>query len=119
MLLVRTGRWALYASLGRTLPPEELAGLHASCLPWLHERGVAALGGDGVSDVRPSRVDGVALPVHSVAIAAMGLHLIDNLDLEALASACARHGRWAFLVTIAPLVIERATASPVTPVAVF
>ena len=96
-----------------------LAGLDASCPPWLHRRGVAALGSDGVSDVLPSRVEGMWLPVHTVAIVAMGLHLLDNLDLDRLASACAEERRWAFLLTIAPLVLSRGTASPVNPIATF
>ena len=39
----------------------------------------------------PSRVEGVALPIHTVAIVALGLHLIDNLELEPLAAACAEN----------------------------
>ena len=68
VLLVRTGRWPCRAARGAWEPHERLAGLQAACLPWLHERGVAALGCDGVSDVVPSGVDGVRLPIHSVAI---------------------------------------------------
>ena len=82
-------------------------------------RGVAALGCDGVSDVLPSRVAGVPMPIHSVAIVAMGLHLIDNLELEPLAKACAAEARWEFLLTLAPLVLLRGTASPLNPIAVF
>jgi kynurenine formamidase len=119
VLLVRTGRWVERARHGAWDPHERLAGLHASCLPWLHERGVAALGGDGVSDCVPSRVEGVRLPIHEVAIVAMGLHLLDNLDLEDLARACAEEGRAHFLLVIAPLVIEGGTGSPVNPIAVF
>ncbi|MEQ8486064.1 MAG: cyclase family protein [Pseudomonadales bacterium] len=119
VLFVRTGRWKLYESLGEVLSPDSLAGLHASCLPWLHERGIAALGSDAISDVLPSRVEGVMMPVHSVAIASMGLHLIDNLDFERLSEECRRQQRWAFQLVIAPLVIERATGSPVTPIAIF
>ncbi|MBM4337699.1 MAG: cyclase family protein [Deltaproteobacteria bacterium] len=119
LLLVRTGRWALRDARGPWDPRVSLAGLDASCLPWLHERGVAALGCDGVSDVIPSRVPGVGLPIHSVAIAALGLHLIDNLELEPLASACAAEARWEFLLTLAPLVLLRGTASPLNPIAVF
>jgi hypothetical protein len=80
---------------------------------------VAALGCDGVSDVVPSRVEGVPMPIHTVAIVAMGLHLLDNLDLEALARACAEEGRCEFLLQIAPLVLLRGTASPVNPIALF
>ena len=50
---------------------------------------MATLGSDGVSDVLPSRVEGVGMPIHTVVIVAMGVHLMDNLDLDALATACA------------------------------
>jgi len=119
LLLVRTGRWPLREERGPWDPRRALAGLQAACLPWLHERGVALLGSDGVSDVMPSGVEGVRLPVHSVAIVAMGLHLLDNLDLEALARACGEEERWSFLLVVAPLVLEGGTASPVNPIALF
>jgi kynurenine formamidase len=119
VLLVRTGRWAYRAAKGAWDPRERLAGLHAACLPWLRERGVAALGGDGVSDVVPSRVEGVRLPIHAVAIPTLGLPLLDNLDLERLGDACAEERRSAFLLCVAPLVLEGGTASPVNPIALF
>jgi kynurenine formamidase len=120
ILLVHTGRWRRRDARGPSSPQQDgLAGLDASCLPWLYERGVSALGCDGVSDVMPSRVPGVMLPIHTVAIVAMGLHLIDNLELGGLAAACAEEGRWAFLLTIAPLILFRGTASPVNPIAMF
>jgi kynurenine formamidase len=119
ILLVRTGRWALRDARGPWDPRVSAAGLDASCLPWLHARGVAVLGCDGVSDVVPSRVEGQNLPIHSVAIVAMGLHLIDNLELEPLAKACADEKHWEFLLTLAPLVLFRGTASPLNPIALF
>jgi hypothetical protein len=54
-----------------------------------------------------------------VAIVAMGLWLLDNADLGPLARACAGRDRWEFLFTIAPLSLERATGSPVNPLAIF
>jgi kynurenine formamidase len=119
LLLVRTGRWRWRAEYGPWAAGETLAGLDASCLPWLHRRQVAALGSDGVSDVLPSRVEGVDMPIHTTALVAMGLHLLDNLDLEALATACIEEGSSEFLLTVAPLVLRRGTASPVNPIAVF
>ena len=80
---------------------------------------MATLGSDGVSDVLPSRVEGVGMPIHTVVIVAMGVHLMDNLDLDALAAACAEEARWEFLFTVAPLVLRRGTASPVNPIALF
>jgi kynurenine formamidase len=118
-LLVRTGRWAWRRANGPWDAGSLAAGLDASCLPWLRGRDVAALGSDGVSDVLPSRVDGVGMPIHTVVIVAMGVHLLDNLDLDNLATACAEEARWEFLFTVAPLVLRRGTASPVNPIALF
>ena len=118
-LLVRTGRWRWREQHGPWAPSQGMAGLDASCLAWLHERQAALLGSDGVSDVMPSRVEGVAMPIHTVAIVAMGIHLLDNLDLDELSRACAAEGRWTFLFVVAPLVLERGTASPVNPIAVL
>jgi kynurenine formamidase len=119
VLFVRTGRWRWRDRHGPWDATNLAAGLDASCLPWLRARGVAALGSDCVSDVLPSRVEGVPMPIHTVAIVAMGLHLMDNLDFDQLAVACAEVGRWAFFLTVAPLVLRRGTASPVNPIAVF
>lgn len=119
-LLVYTGRWRRREEKGPwDVNAEGLAGLHAACLPWLHARGVALLGGDGVSDVMPSGFPAVGLPIHRVGIVAMGLHLLDNCDLEALAEACAARSRWEFLLLVAPLRIPGGTGSPVNPIAVF
>jgi hypothetical protein len=49
----------------------------------------------------------------------MGLWLIDNGNLEELSQACARYRRWEFMLTVAPLVLERVTGSPVNPIAMF
>jgi len=119
VVMLRTGRWRAREVRGPRPPGEALAGLDASCLPWLHGRGVAALGCDGVSDVLPSRVPDEFLPIHSVAIVAMGLPLLDNLQLDDLAAACLEEGRIEFHLTIAPLILQHGTASPVNPIALF
>ena len=118
-LLVRTGRWQWRRQHGPWDAGSLAAGLDASCLPWLRARDVATLGSDGVSDVLPSGVEGVGMPIHTVVIVAMGVHLLDNLDLDALAVACAEEDRWEFLFTVAPLVLRRGTASPINPIALF
>ncbi len=58
-------------------------------------------------------------PVHALAVAALGVPLLDNLDLEALAGATAGAGRHTFMIVVAPLNIPGGTGSPVTPVAVL
>jgi len=58
-------------------------------------------------------------PVHAVGIAAMGLWLIDNCDLEALRDTCERLGRWTFQFVLSPLRVVGGTGSPANPLAVF
>ena len=117
ILLVRFGRDLRRAEAADT----KVAGMHPSVCAWLHEREVAVLGGDGVSDpIPPGRLSGVwAMPIHSIALAGMGLHLLDNLDLDPLAQVCGELGRWEFQLTLAPLRIEGGTGSPLNPIAVF
>ena len=96
------------------------AGLHASCLPFLRERDVAVLGNDGVQDVQPS---GFGLdfirPIHTVGIVALGLWLIDNVDLTELSEACREDKRWDFFFAALPWRMKGVTSSASNPVAVF
>jgi len=119
VLLLRTGYARQKRERGPVPPQNGQAGWHAACLPWLHERGVAAIGCDTAQDVVPSGYSQVALPIHSVGIVAMGLCLLDACDLEALAATCATLHRWEFCFTVAPLRIEGGTGSPVNPLASF
>ncbi|MEV4441205.1 cyclase family protein [Streptomyces sp. NPDC049577] len=118
-VLLRVGRFRRRREQGPWDADAAGAGLHVHAVPLLAERGIALLGGDGDSDVRPSPVEGVHSPVHALAVAAMGVPLLDNLDLEALSAACAEAGRYAFLLVVAPLNVPGGTGSPVNPVAVL
>lgn len=95
------------------------AGLHVDAMPLLAERQIVLLDGDGDSDVRPSPVTGVHSPIHALALTAMGMPLLDNLDLEEPSVACAEAGRYEFLLVVAPLVVPRGTGSPVNPIAIL
>jgi kynurenine formamidase len=118
-VFVRTGRWARRAALGPWVVAQGAAGLHASAMPWIKARDVAFLGSDVASDVVPSQIEGVQLPVHQLTIVAMGVDLFDNQDLEAVAETAARLNRWEFLVVAAPLAVEGGTGSPVNVLAIF
>jgi len=63
-------------------------------------------------------VEGVDFPVHVLAINALGMHLLDYLQLEELTSMCEEAGSWSFLCVIAPLRLPRGTGSPVNPIAI-
>lgn len=120
ILLIGTGRDGRRASEGEWDFRElGLAGLYADCLPWLRERDIAVIGCDGVSDVLPSGVEGSVQPIHEVIIADMGVHIIDNMALDRLTAACRELNRYAFAFFVAPLRLERGTASPINPLAVF
>jgi kynurenine formamidase len=118
ILLIATGRDERRRIKGPWSPADGLAGLDASCVAWLHDRKVALLGSDGVSDAIPSgNAEGWPMPIHQCGIVAMGLHLLDNLRLDTLAQACARPNRWEFFFVVAPLRVKRGTGSPVNPIA--
>jgi kynurenine formamidase len=120
VLLVSTGRHARREKHGPWDFREGLAGLHSECLPWLHERRIAVLGCDGISDAIPGPgVPGWPVPIHQCGIAGIGLHLLDNLELRGLSAACASKRRWEFFLSLAPLRVARGTGSPVNPLAIF
>jgi len=119
VLLLRTGRWVRRAKLGPWDVGQKAAGLHASVAPWVKARGIAMVGSDVGEDVTPSMVEGLALPVHTLFIAAMGINLLDNQDLEAVAETAARMKRWEFMITIAPLPVAGGTGSPANAIAMF
>lgn len=118
-LLVRTGRWQGSVQLGPSHLTDGAAGLHASVAKWLKQRDVAVLGADGGNDVLPSGVEGVQAPLHELALAALGMPMLDSLDLDALASQALKQKRWEFLFVATPLRVPGGTGAPVNPIAVF
>jgi len=122
-VVVYSGREALQAHHpGKYYQPSldifspERPGLHASCLPFLHENDIAIL----VWDMMDFTPNGYELPwsVHG-AIFAYGIALLDNALLQPLAEVCAAEGRYAFMLMIAPLFVEGGTGSPANPIALF
>jgi kynurenine formamidase len=119
-VLIRTGRDVDRAERGPHLPETTgCAGLSASCLPWIRKRGVALLGSDVAHDALPSVYKHMVGPIHAVGIVGMGLWLLDNAYLDALAAATAAASQWEFLFTLGPLKLKRGTGSPVNPLAVI
>lgn len=119
VVLIRNGRARRRKTVGPWNTMQAMPGLDASCLRWLYERKVAVLGSDSASDVVPSGYDGLSRPIHIGALPVMGIHLIDNADLDALAAAAERVERYEFQFIMGPLVLKRGTASPVNPLAIF
>lgn len=119
ILLVRTGHAHRLAELEPWDTSNGKAGLHPSVARFLADRRVAALGSDGNNDTAPSTTEGVAFPIHVLAVNAMGIHLLDYLQFEELVQRCEEVERWEFLFVAAPLRIEGGTGSPVNPIALL
>ena len=113
-IFLRTGRWARRAKFG---PFIDFAGYHALVGPWLKIRDVAIVAGDAIQDV--GSLPGIGAPIHTFAIAGLGIYIIDNLDLEAIAETAAKLHRWEFLFTAAPIPANGGTGSPLNPIATF
>jgi kynurenine formamidase len=118
VVFIRTGRWARRADKGPWNLAER-AGLHATSVRWLHQRDILILGSDASSDVRPSQVEGIDQPVHTLILVAMGTPIFDNVELEQLSHEARKRGRWDFLLTASPLTVPGATGSPLNPIAIF
>jgi kynurenine formamidase len=119
LLFVRVGHRRMRDKMGPWDAAAARAGLHPSVVPLLAEREIAVLGSDSNNDTAASAVDGVDFPVHVLAIAGLGIHLLDYLQFEDLMPLCAEHGRWSFLCVIAPLRLTHGTGSPVNPIAIL
>ena len=118
-ILLRTGRWARREKMGAWPVGQSAAGFHASIATWLKARDVAFVGSDAASEVMPSGVEGVNLPVHTLIITALGINILDNQDLERLAETAARLKRWEFQLVINPVPVTGGTGSPLNTLAVF
>jgi kynurenine formamidase len=116
-LFVRTGMERMEQALGeQDVYPR--AGLHAECLEWMHRREIAVYGGDCIEKL-PYPSERMPSPLHMIALASMGLPLLDWPALTELAETCARLNRWEYLLTTAPLRLPGGTASPVNPLCIF
>jgi kynurenine formamidase len=122
IVLVRTGQyartrrdgWGDYA--GGPAP-----GLSLTTAGWLHRTEIAAIATDTWGfEVRPNEFDAPAFqPLHQVVIPNMGLTIGEMWNLDALADACARGGRYDFQLSAAPLPITGAVGSPINPIAIL
>jgi kynurenine formamidase len=118
-VLLRTGRWMRRDKIGPWPVGRSAAGFHASIATWMKARGVALVGSDAASEVVPTMVENVALPVHTLLITALGINILDNQDLEALSETAAKLGRWEFMLTVNPLPVTGGTGSPLNTLATF
>lgn len=116
VVLVRTGWSQLIDNPGLFIGRDTgVPGVTAEGAGWLAQLGIAATGSDTLAyEFLEAGVGLHQLPVHGLLLKERGVHVIEMLQLEALATA----GIKEFVFVLAPLPIVGATASPVRPIAV-
>lgn len=120
VILLYTGRWKRRAAVGPWKTSEGVAGWHADVAFFIKERGVSFIGADEWNDVSPTTLPpALGLPIHKLALIAMGVDIFDNLDLERAVETARRLNRYEFMFSAAPLQIEKGTGSPLNPLAIF
>jgi kynurenine formamidase len=125
VVIVRTGWWAKFERERDAVDFwDGQPGISCTVLPWLQERGAAAIAMDnwGV-EVKPDSVNAwegfTFSPLHLIALRDMGLPLGEIWNLEALSRTCAELGQYAFLLCAAPLPFTGAVGSPLNPLAIL
>lgn len=102
--------------------PEDLGqrvGIMPDAIRWMHEREISVYSGDCVDAFPNPYGPRYAIYFHAIALAAMGLILLDIPALEPLVDLCDELDRTEFLLTMAPLRLKGGTGCPVNPIAVF
>ena len=121
-VLVRSGYdqfWNANPNLVMSSPPRNTPGNTPSIIEYLYDTNASILGWDlQESGYRPYDYP-ARIPIHEVVIPYMGMPLLDNANFDRLASLCEELGVYEFQLTIAPLVINGGTGSPVNPIAIF
>ena len=113
IVLVNTG-WMNIFEQNRALFDSGEPGLDMTCIEWLHKHNVAAIGADNQGVEVITSMPPTGLPFHFAAIRGLGLYLLENLRLQALAN----DKQYEFLFVAAPLQLTSAVGSPINPLAV-
>lgn len=97
--------------------PPTGGGYEPALIPLLKQRDVALLGADIPQE--GGTIPGVFLPIHTFALVALGVNLLDNLALDELAATADRLKRWEFMLVVEALPVQNAAGAAVNPVAIF
>jgi kynurenine formamidase len=90
-------------------------GIGVGAATWLASQSVLLIGSDTTSvEVSPNPDKALDLPVHQIALAVNGIFLLENLELDELASQHIQE----FALIVEPLKIRGGTGSTVAPIAV-
>ncbi|RYF39074.1 MAG: cyclase family protein, partial [Comamonadaceae bacterium] len=122
ILLVRTGWIGSYYRRSR----EEFYGewnepglaYSAELVEWFQEREIPNLVTDTIANEVSFYEGGLQLPLHCALMRNLGVAMTELCQLDPLAEACTRDGRWDFLYAAAPLKVVGGSGAPVNPIVV-
>jgi kynurenine formamidase len=110
VVLLRTGWGAFFEDTARFESQMHGPGPGEQAARWLSGKGIFAAGSDTINfELVPSR----NMPVHVHLLVESGIHILECLNLEALAT----DRVWEFAFVASPLKIRGATGSPIRPFA--
>lgn len=90
-------------------------GIGVAAAEWLAKQDPMLLGADNWPvEVAPSKTPNASLPVHQIALVVNGIHLLENMKLDELAS----KGVHEFAFVMQPLKVQGGSGSTVAPVAI-
>jgi kynurenine formamidase len=120
MLLLRTGQMGRCLQQGwGTFAGGDAPGLSLYTVPWLYDRGIAAVASDtwGI-EVRPNELPDSFQPFHIAAIVYLGLLVGEMFYLEEIAELCAEAARHDVFLSASPLPFTGAAGGPPGAVAI-
>jgi len=112
LVLVRTS-WMQMFHRDRELFNRGAPGLDETTLPWVKQHDIVLIGADNHGVEVMDKIPPDDVPLHRVAIRDLGIYLLEDLNLEALAA----DRVYEFLLVVAPLPLTGAVGSPVNPIA--
>jgi kynurenine formamidase len=113
IVLVNTGWMNIFAQ-NRALFDSGEPRLDMSCIEWLHQHDISAVGADNQGVEVITTMPPAGLPFHFAAIRDLGLYLLENLKLQPLAD----DKQYEFLFVTTPLPLTSAVGSPINPLAI-
>jgi kynurenine formamidase len=113
LLLLRTGWMRIFTS-DKALYNSGEPGIDTSTIPWLKAHDIMAVGADNQAVEVMTEIPPAQLPVHAAAIRDLGIYLLENLNLDALAA----DRVYESLLVVAPLQLTAAVGSPINPIAI-
>jgi kynurenine formamidase len=113
-VIIRTG-WSALWGKDNVRYVKTNPGIGVAAAEWLAKQDPMLVGSDNWSvEVAPNPNPELSLPIHQIMLVVNGIHLLENLDLQALAASRAD----VFALIVQPLKIEGGTGSTVAPVAI-